>query len=218
MKHPEPIFETVYAFPPSRDTLGGTAYLILKNSGNLLIDCPTWQPETAAWLADQGGVAQLVLTNRVAHGQVRAMQAALDCQVIVQEQEAYLLPAVPQVQPFAQTVDLAADVQVLWTPGFSPGSACVLYRAYGGVLFSGRHVLPDRQGHPMPLRLAKTFHWGRQLQQVQRLVDQFSPETLAWICPGANTGFLRGDRRIASAYDQLAAIDFTALHQAQPLM
>ncbi|HEY9861262.1 MAG TPA: hypothetical protein V6D16_17315, partial [Candidatus Obscuribacterales bacterium] len=87
-----------------------------------------------------------------------------------------------------------------------------------GVLFSGRHLVPSAKGEPVPLRIAKTFHWPRQLRSIQQLLERFTPQTLSFICPGANTGFLRGDRAIAQAYDRLVQLDLAAYAQAEPLL
>ena len=45
---PHPNLDTpdIVAFPPNRAILGGTAYGLLSDSGNLLIDCPAWTAET----------------------------------------------------------------------------------------------------------------------------------------------------------------------------
>ncbi|ASC69832.1 hypothetical protein XM38_007620 [Halomicronema hongdechloris C2206] len=221
-KLPRQILDTVFAFPPNRETLGATAYLIVENdaqgrSANLLVDTPAWHQTNVDFLQQQGGVRWLCLSHRGAIGQVNEFQKALGCEVVIQEQEAYLLP---QLQPttFQQTIDLSPTCRALWTPGYSPGSACLYYEAYGGVLFTGRHLLPDPQGRPTPLRFSKTFHWPRQLRQVQRLAQAFSPETLAYLCPAANTGFLRGDRIIANAYEQLQQLDLEALRLVAPLL
>jgi hypothetical protein len=40
------------------------------------------------------------------------------------------------------------------------------------------------------------------------LLERFTPETLQYICPGANTGFLRGKRVIDNAYERLARGDW----------
>ncbi|MEL6322058.1 MAG: MBL fold metallo-hydrolase, partial [Cyanobacteria bacterium J06626_14] len=56
MKAPHSVFETVFAFPPNRDTLGGTAYFIKTSSGNGLVDCPAWNDDTRQFLDAQGGV------------------------------------------------------------------------------------------------------------------------------------------------------------------
>jgi glyoxylase-like metal-dependent hydrolase (beta-lactamase superfamily II) len=206
--HPGP---PIYSFAPNRDTLGGVAYLINDSEGNLLIDCPAWHPGHADWLAAQGGVRWLVLTHRGGMGRAREIQAQFGCEVIVQEQEAYLLPDVP-TQPFQQSCRLSPDSEVIWTPGHSPGSACVYHRS--GVLFTGRHLLPTKQGDPAPLYSAKTFHWPRQIRSVQLLIERFSPETLGWICPGGSLGWLRGRSAIDDAYAKLASLDLEQLRQA----
>jgi glyoxylase-like metal-dependent hydrolase (beta-lactamase superfamily II) len=194
---------TIFAFPPNRETLGGTAYLIVEEV-SILVDCPPWNAENQAFLAAQGGVDWLVLTHRGGMAQVREIVAALQCPVLVQEQEAYLLPGVP-VTTFGDRHRLSALSQVIWTPGHSPGSACVYCAALGGVLFSGRHLLPNPQGELGPLKTAKTFHWPRQLRSVAALQQEFTPDTLRGICPGGNIGFLRGRALVEPGYVQLAS-------------
>lgn len=214
-KEPQVVFDSIFAFPPNRDTLGGTAFLILENNANILVDCPAWTPLNQAFLQRHGGVKWLVITHRDGLGKAAQIQQAWDCPVLVQEQEAYLLPCL-KTQGFKDEVTLSSRTQMIWTPGYSPGSACLYYATKGGILFTGRHLLPNPQGQPMPLRTAKTFHWPRQLQSVQTLIQRFSPETLSFICPGANTGFLRGRRQIDNAYKQLCQLDLAALRQMPP--
>lgn len=217
-KAPHPVFETIFAFPPNRDTLGGTAYLIVENNRNILVDCPAWNPINQDFIHQHGGVKWLVLTHRGgSSAQVAAIQQTWNCQVLVQEQEAYLLPDL-EVLTFQQEFQLTSSDHLIWTPGHSPGSACLYHGNYGGVLFTGRHLIPNQQGRPLPLRMAKTFHWPRQLRSVQSLQDRFRADTLSFICPGANIGFLRGQHRIENAYQQLWEMDLTALSQLTPAL
>ncbi len=215
MKPPHLLFDTLFAFPPNRDTLGGTAYFLKTPSGNGLIDCPAWTKETQQFLTNHGGVQWLFLTHRTGKGDVRQIQAAFNCSIVVQEQEAYLLPGLTLIS-FQQEYRLNDTSVVFWTPGHSPGSACLYTSMHGGILFTGRHLLPKADGHPAPLRTAKTFHWPRQIQHTQRILEKFTPETLHYICPGANTGFLRGERMIAHAYETLAKLDFDSLLKQSP--
>jgi glyoxylase-like metal-dependent hydrolase (beta-lactamase superfamily II) len=215
-KPPRSVFDTVLAFPPNRETLGGTAYLIFEDTGNILVDCPAWETGNQAFLKERS-VRWLFLTHRGAIAHVREIQQVLGCEVVIQEQEAYLLPGIP-VTSFQQELSLSPSSQVIWTCGYSPGSSCLYYAKAGGVLFTGRHLLPDQQGKPMPLRISRTFHWRRQIDNVQKLRDRFSPETLQYICPGANTGFLRGERAIDHAYEQLLQIDLKTCLQARPIL
>lgn len=196
-----PASPTIFAFPPNRLTLGGTSYLIVGNS-NILIDCPPWDDATAAFLQEQGGVEWLVLTHRDAIAQAVDLQRTLHCQVVIQEQEAYLLPQA-EVTPFHQSLEPTPDTRIIWTPGHTPGSACVYHQSFGGVLFTGRHLLPNPEGQLRPLQTSTTFHWPRQRRSVQALIDTFTAETLHYICPGANLGFLRGQVAIANAYPHL---------------
>jgi glyoxylase-like metal-dependent hydrolase (beta-lactamase superfamily II) len=215
-KRPRLILPGLYAFPPHRAILGGTAYLLLHSSGNVLIDCPGWDRENQQFLAEQGGVRWLTLTHRGGISpSLSTLQQALDCQVLIQEQEAYLLPNLAATT-FQFTLELAPELQLIWTPGHSPGSACLYTSILGGILFTGRHLLPDCQGHPLPIRLPKTFHWQRQLNSVAQLRDRFSAKTLNYLCPGANTGFLRGKGVIDQAYQQLCTLDLRKLSQPQP--
>jgi glyoxylase-like metal-dependent hydrolase (beta-lactamase superfamily II) len=202
--------ESIFAFPPNRDTLGGTSYFIVRNEGNILIDCPALDQTNQDFLRGHGGVGWLFLSHRGAIGKTAEIQQAFGCKVLIQEQEAYLLPGLTVIT-FSQEFTIDAAIQVIWTPGHSPGSSCLYYSELGGILFSGRHLLPNQQGEPVPLRTAKTFHWPRQIKSLQFLLERFTPETLGYICPGANTGFLRGKRFMDQAYEYLASLDLPAL-------
>jgi glyoxylase-like metal-dependent hydrolase (beta-lactamase superfamily II) len=190
-KPPRQILDGLFSFHPNRETLGGTSYLIVENTGNILVDCPAWDSYNQQFL-HQKGVRWLFLTHRGGIGkQALHIQTTLGCEVVIQEQEAYLLPEV-KVTPFEREFFLSPTCYGLWTPGHTPGSSCLYWNHHGGVLFTGRHLLPNPEGILTPLRTAKTFHWLRQLRSVELLRDRFSSETLTYVCPGANIGFLRG--------------------------
>lgn len=216
-KSPRPILSGIFAFAPNRDTLGATSYLIVDKSGNILLDCPAWSEVNQEFIRSQGGVDYLIISHRGGIGKkVWQMQQALNCPVIVQEQEAYLLPEV-EVTPFADSLNLSPDLELIWTPGHSPGSACLYWQEQGGVLFTGRHLLPKSPTEIVPLRTAKTFHWWRQLNSITKLRDRFTLNTLRYILPGANTGYLRGTGCIDNAYEQLQGLNLTALRTMEAI-
>ena len=194
IKPPREILAGIYIFPPNRETLGGSSYFILQKNGNILVDCPGWsdshKSSFKSFFQQQGGVRWLFLTHRDGMSQVRQLQSELNCEVVVQEQEAYLLPDV-SVNSFTKEIQLG-DAIAIWTCGYSPGSSCLYVPFHGGILFSGRHLLVDANGQLSPLPSRKTFHWRRQLRNVEQLKQRFSPDNLSYICPGANVGFLRG--------------------------
>lgn len=202
-KPPRLLLEDLFAFAPNREILGGTSYFIVEKSGNVLIDCPVYHDDYLNFLGQKGGVKWLFLSHRGGISpSLKSWQQALSCNIIIQEQEAYLLPTMT-VTSFEKEMAIAETMRAIWTPGHSTGSSCLYWQRHGGVLFTGRHLLPDRQGDPVPLKLDKTFHWGRQLQSVTRLCDRFSPDTLHYICPGANTRLLGETGLIDHAFERL---------------
>ena len=212
-KPPRPIRPGIFAFPPNRHTLGGTAYFIVEKVGNILVDSPAWNSTNQQFLLEQGGVRWLFITHRNGIGQAITIQESLHCEIIIQEQEAYLLPETT-VTTFEQEIAIAPQFTGIWTPGYSPGSACLDYQSQGGCLFTGRHLLPNKQGKPALLRMAKTFHWFRQLRSLEMLCDRFTPHTLNYLFPGANSGFLRGKGYIDNPYQQLSELDIHKLRQS----
>jgi glyoxylase-like metal-dependent hydrolase (beta-lactamase superfamily II) len=190
-KLPHLVLTDIFAFAPNRDTLGGTAYFIVNNAGNILVDAPAWHGVNYDFMTSHGGVKQLIVTHRGGLGQTATIAKHLGCEVIIQEQEAYLLPNLP-VTTYHQELAVADHCQLIWTPGHSPGSACLYVPALGGVLFTGRHLLPDQAMNPVPLKSSKTFHWPRQQRHVAKLKEQFPIDQLHYILPGASSGLLRG--------------------------
>jgi glyoxylase-like metal-dependent hydrolase (beta-lactamase superfamily II) len=196
-KPPTEILPGIFAFPPNRDTLGGTAYLVVTAAGNILIDSPAWNDVDRQFILDRGGANWLVITHRGGIGKTTAIATELQCEVIIQEQEAYLLPEL-KLTTFQHKFNINDSIHAIWTPGHSPGSACIYYAGAGGVLFTGRHLLPNQFGAPVPLHTSKTFHWRRQLRSVDAIWQQFpSQQPLGYICPGANIGLLKGKGSIA---------------------
>jgi len=176
-KQPRLVLENTFAFPPNRDTLGATAYFIVENESNILVDCPAWDEINQTFLRERGGVRLLFLTHRGAIAKAREIQEVTGCDILIQEQEAYLLPGL-QLTVFEREFAVSDRTLAFWTPGHSPGSSCLYDTGNGGVLFSGRHLLPNREGAPVPLLTAKTFHWPRQINSVKSIIDRFSPSAL----------------------------------------
>ncbi|CCH66309.1 hypothetical protein RINTHH_1540 [Richelia intracellularis HH01] len=217
IKLPKTLFPKIFVFPPNRDTLGGTSYFIMSNGANILIDCPVWESTNQDFFCSHGGIDYLFITHRGAISKAKAIQSAINCEILIQEQEAYLLPEA-NVKTFREKLQLTPTIELIWTSGYSPGSSCLYYNYKGGMLFSGRHILPNKQGIPVPLRTAKTFHWERQIHNIRFLLEKFSPENLQYILPGANTAFLRDRGIIGNAYEQLSKLDLHNLFITQPLL
>lgn len=198
--------EATQGDPSGSDPSGGDP----SGASGLLIDCPAFNEANLTFLK-ACGAGLLVLTGRHGHGGVvRRWQQALGWPVLVQEQEAYLLPGVEQLMFFAQEHQLAGGGRLLWTPGPSPG-ACVLHSPGAGqgsgLLFCGRLLVPVAPARLAPLRTPGTFHWPRQLHSLGRLRDWLAARSAAspWLASSAGLAALRGEAVVPDALAQLAA-------------
>ena len=218
---PKPVREGLWLFAPSRDSQGGSAWWLEYPSASgragLLVDVPAHNEANLAFLQERcPGVAggRIVLTGREGHGRLRRFQEALGWPVHVQEQEAYLLPGVQQLEPFAAEHRLEPGLQLLWTPGPTPGSAVLLARpplAAESILFCGRLLSPVAPGQLAPLRSRRSFHWGRWLRSLERLRGWLPPGEPRWLASGAGLGALRGEALVGDGCRVLQQLDLTAL-------
>ena len=208
---PRQVADQLWLFAPNRDSQGGSAWWL--ESAGLLIDCPAFHEANLAFLR-QRPAGRIVLTSREGHGRVRRFQEALGWPVLVQEQEAYLLPGVQQLQPFGAECDLGSAVQLRWTPGPTPGASVLLARAEG-LLFCGRLLSPLAPGLAAPLRTSRSFHWGRWLRSLEQLKAWLPAEAPTWLASGAGLGALRGDKLVPEGRRVIEALDLPTL-AAQP--
>lgn len=220
---PREVRPGLWLFAPNRDTQGGSAWWLAHpgpaGSTGVLIDCPAWSEANLQFLQAQG-CGQVVLTGRQGHGRIRRFQEALDWPVLVQEQEAYLLPGVRRLHGFAAAHDLAAGLQLLWTPGPTPG-ACVLLAtaaaAADSLLFCGRLLSPRAPGLVGPLRTSGSFHWRRWLESLERLRGWLPPQAPGWLASGAGLGALRGEVLVPQGRRVLEGLDLQVLADQPPV-
>jgi glyoxylase-like metal-dependent hydrolase (beta-lactamase superfamily II) len=222
-----PVLDGLWLFAPNRDSQGGSAWWLdgpgPDGAGGWLIDCPAYT-EANLELLRRRGEGGILLTSREGHGRVRRFQEALGWPVLVQEQEAYLLPGVQRLQPFGAELVLAPGLRLLWTPGPTPGASVLL--AQGGslgaaaVLFCGRLLSPVAPALAAPRRHRRSVHWGRWLRSLDRLrgwLPAPGPDTPPlWLATGAGLGALRGEVLIPNGWELLQGLDLEALALQQP--
>ena len=223
---PRPVLEPLWLFAPNRDSQGGSAWWLDRpaedGAGGLLVDCPAYTQANLDFLQQRSqGRGRILLTSREGHGRVRRFQEALGWPVLVQEQEAYLLPGVKRVESFGEAAELGAGLRLLWTPGPTPGSAVLLAERVGpgddAVLFCGRLLSPVAPGQAAPLRHRRSFHWGRWLRSLEQLRAWLPPELPLWLASGAALGALRGEALVPRGRAVLEELDLVTAAQQPPL-
>jgi hypothetical protein len=210
----------LWLFAPNRDSQGGSAWCYEAADLDVLVDVPALSAANLAWLRQRSSQRSgwIVLSGRHGHGRIRALQEAIGWPVLVQEQEAYLLPSVAAVTRFSASHRLTPDLALLWTPGPSPG-ACVLHArggAAGDGLFCGRLLVPISPGRLAPLRRTGSFHWPRQLRSLEQLRQWLPAGSPGWIASGAGLGALRGEKLLLEGSARLAELDVEALRSQAP--
>jgi hypothetical protein len=200
----------LWLFAPNRDTQGGSAWWLDTPAGAVLVDCPAITEANLAFVAERAEAGGwIVLTGREGHGRIGKLRAVLPWPVLLQEQEAYLLPGLEGLVPFGRELTPSPGLRLLWTPGPSPGS-CVLHAITpdsGDGLFCGRLLVPLADGGLGALRSRRCFHWPRQLASVSGLPRWLPAGSPAWIASGAGLGALRGEALVSDGAALLAALE-----------
>jgi len=216
---PQQIRDHLWLFAPNRDTAGGSAWWLEQpgpdGSRGLLIDCPALTGANLQFLRERGS-GWIVLTSRDGHGRTRRLQEALGWPVLVQEQEAYLLPGLQRAHTFAAEHALTPEARLLWTPGPTPGACVLLAHAGPGaesLLFCGRLLSPLAPGLAGPLRTSRSFHWSRWLRSLEQLRRWLPPEAPGWLASGAGLGALRGEKLVPEGRRVIDGLDLEALAQ-----
>ena len=194
---PQQLRDDLWLFPPNRDCQGGSSWWLAAEPEPVLIDCPPLTEATLTALGELAGdrTPRILLTSREGHGRLRRLQERFGWPVVVQEQEAYLLPNVAPLNTFAEEHSTSSGLRLLWTPGPTPGS-CVVHAPSADLLFCGRLLTPLGPGQLGPMRHGRTFHWPRQLASLERLRGWLPPEASPVLASGAGLGALRGERLV----------------------
>ncbi|HKR48210.1 MAG TPA: MBL fold metallo-hydrolase [Pseudonocardiaceae bacterium] len=169
----------------SSRTAGTNAYLVLRSSGNLMIDTPRWSERLASRYEALGSVTEVLLTHRdhAAHG--RRYADRFGARLWIHEGDLQAAPDADQVLRGIDPIEVVAGVVAHPLPGHTEGS--VLYVVDEQYCFSG-----------------DSFYWSRTTGDVEvfESVTWYSIEELAaslarvastlrfeWLLPG------HGDRK-----------------------
>ena len=195
---PHQLRPDLWLFPPNRDCQGGSSWWLQRGDESVLIDCPPLSRATLTFLerVSVDRKVRILLTSREGHGRLKRVQDHFGWPVLVQEQEAYLLPGVAPLDTFAEQAQTSAGLRLLWTPGPTPGSCVVLALGCSNLLFCGRLLTPLGPGRLGPMRHARTFHWSRQLLSLKRLRRWIPSDASPDLASGAGLGALRGARLV----------------------
>ncbi len=190
------VSDHIWLFPSKNSFEGGTAWWLDCGSEPVLIDCPEITTEFTDQVQSlsKGRKPKILLTSKYSHSNALKLSQVLGWNVLVQEQEAYLLPGLKGLESFKEEFCTTSGLKLLWTPGPTPGSCVVYAPAPWNVLFCGRLLIPVSSSQLAPLRTSKTFHWSIQLRSLSKLEKWIPVDALPLLASGASLSLLDGEK------------------------
>ncbi len=169
-----------------------SAWFVSLDNAPVLIDCPKINEEVINDLQELSGGAspKVFLSNRDSHHEASILHRQLGWPLIVQEQEAYLLPNVDALETFSDELVLSSGARILWTPGPTPGSCVLHLPSPWNVLFCGRLLIPLSNDQISPIRTRSTFHWTMQQESLIKLCNWLPRDQFPLLASGKNLHLL----------------------------
>lgn len=172
-----PVYRCGYA---SEKSFGAISYFVQREDGNLLIDSPRFALPLARNIEKLGGVRRMLLTHRDDVADHAQFAQHFGCERVIHADDVTRATRDVESKPGgAATIDLAAGVRMIPTPGHTRGHAVFLVD--DRYLFTGDHLAwSERRGHLYAFRDACWYSWTEQIASMERLLD-FRFE---WVLPG----------------------------------
>lgn len=116
------------------DTVGGNSFLVIRETGNLLIDSPRYSAWLRGQLEDLGGVRQVLLTHRDDVGAAELYASEFGAEVLIHEGDRDAAPFATRVLTGRAPVEIVPGVIAVPTPGHTAGH--LMFLLDDGTLFT----------------------------------------------------------------------------------
>lgn len=199
-----PAGDVYYCGWTSRRSFGASSWLIVRSTGNVLIDSPRWSAPLARRLAALGGLSAMVLTHRDDVADHARWARAFGCERWIHQADADAAPDAERLLMGMEPVVLADQLQLIPTPGHTAGSLVAVLGASASVLFSGDHLWWNpEQAVVVASQRYCWWNWAEQLRSVERLLDL----DVAWLLPGHGHSHCFAPGRWRPALEQTLAFN-----------
>ncbi|MEB3318106.1 MAG: MBL fold metallo-hydrolase [Cyanobacteriota bacterium] len=174
-----PAGDVYYCGWASRRSFGASSYLIVRPTGNVLIDSPRFNAPLARRFEALGGLAAIVLTHRDDVADHDRWAARFSCPRWIHAADADAAPDAEWRLNGEDPLDLDADLRLIPTPGHTAGSLVALLG--GQILFAGDHLWWSDLASAVVASRTYCWHdWPSQLASVAKLRDL----DVRWLLPG----------------------------------
>lgn len=172
----------------SSESYGATSYLVTRGTkGNVMIDVPRFNTRLADQIEELGELKYIILTHRDdVHGHDRWKGRFPNVKRIMHRLDSSKTQKTNECEVLLEGTGSweQSDIQLIHTPGHTPGSICVLINTgVESVLFTGDTL--GYSGSKKRLDGFKQYNWGSIDAQYQSLLDLATDEfPYTWILPG----------------------------------
>jgi len=123
-------------------------YLVKHKDGNFLIGCPEELPKELSTKIDEiGGIDFIFISHRDDVGIACKFRERFNAKIIIHQSEEKFVEGCEVDISFEKDQSITNSVEVIHTPGHTPGSSCLLFKDYG-LLFTGDQICVNKNGEP----------------------------------------------------------------------
>jgi len=163
----------------SESSFGAWSYLVVRQSGNLLIDSPRFAGPLVRRVEELGGIRTMLLTHQDDVADHRKFHERFGCGRVIHKDDARAIPGAEQILEGGDPLELDPGLVAIPVPGHTRGS--VVYLLDDKYLFTGDHLAWSvRLGHLYAFRSACWYSWREQITSMKKLLE-FDFE---WVLPG----------------------------------
>jgi glyoxylase-like metal-dependent hydrolase (beta-lactamase superfamily II)/ferredoxin len=178
---PIPVADNVYHCGyHAESSFGAASYLILRPSGNILVDSPRFAPPLVKRLEALGGLRYLYLTHRDDVADHEKFHQHFGCDRILHQDDLTKGTHAVEIQlSGTDPIPLEADLLIIPVPGHTKGHTVLLYA--NQFLFTGDHLAwsPELK-HLYAFRNACWYSWRELTRSMHKLADY----SFEWVLPG----------------------------------
>lgn len=169
---PRQVAENVYHCGyHSEQSFGAASYLILWESGNVLVDSPRFARPLVKNLETMGGVRTMLLSHVDDVADHEAFARHFGCERVIHAAEVAAHPELGSIERQVEgrePLALDDEITMIPVPGHTEGSMVFLYR--DTFLFSGDHLAYSRSlGHLYAFKSACWYSWEELRQSMRAL-------------------------------------------------
>jgi glyoxylase-like metal-dependent hydrolase (beta-lactamase superfamily II)/ferredoxin len=178
--YPENIAENVYFCGfASESSFGASSYLIVRPSGNVLVDSPRFAKPLADRIGKLGGIRFLFLTHRDDVADHDQWVARFHAERIMHADDAGRLRSrIEHLIQGTEAVSFDQEFTLIPTPGHTRGHMVLLYKQF---LFTGDHLWWSDNYHSLHASPGVCWYsWSEQTRSMERLLDY----RFEWVLPG----------------------------------